>query len=358
MAIANPPRRSQIARDIERVLSERLPSDWSLRARTEALVGRSRIDLLVTIASPGGETARLGIEIKRTLDPRQVSQAAEQISTLASDGSPESVPIVAAAYLSPRTRELLSDVGVGYVDTTGNVRIETPMPRLFILTDGANQDPWPQAANLSSLRGRGAARAMRAIVDTTPPFGVRELASTTSATAPTISRVLTLLEREGIVTREERGPVFSIDWQAAIRRWATDYDQTGSNTPTFLLEPRGLRTFETELSRSDLAYAATGAFAAQHFDPIAPARSATLYVVDAMKAAERLGLRETEAGANVMLLEPFDPVVFDGVIERDGLRCVAPSQLAVDLLTGPGREPSQGEEILQWMKDNEDTWQR
>ena len=96
--------------------------------------------------------------------------------------------------------------------------------------------------------------------------------------------------------------------------------------------------------------------AAQRFDPIAPARIATLYVSEVTRAAEELGLRETDAGANVMLLEPFDPVVFDRTIERDGLRCVAPSQLAVDLLTGPGREPSQGEGILTWMKDNEDAW--
>ena len=60
--------------------------------------------------------------------------------------------------------------------------------------------------------------------------------------------------------------------------------------------------------------------------------------------------------ANVMLLEPFDPVVHDQTITRDGLRRVAPSQLAVDLLSGPGREPSQGEEILAWMRDHEDAW--
>ena len=74
------------------------------------------------------------------------------------------------------------------------------------------------------------------------------------------------------------------------------------------------------------------------------------------KAVKRLDLRETDAGANVILLEPFDPVVIDRTIERDGLRCVAPSQLAADLLTGPGREPSQGEEILEWMKENQDAW--
>ena len=30
--------------------------------------------------------------------------------------------------------------------------------------------------------------------------------------------------------------------------------------------------------------------------------------------------------------------------------CVTPPQLAVDLLTGPGRDPSEGEELLLWMK--------
>ena len=58
----------------------------------------------------------------------------------------------------------------------------------------------------------------------------------------------------------------------------------------------------------------------------------------------------------MVLLEPLDPVVFDRTVERGGLRCVAPSQLAVDLLTGPGREPSQGEQMLKWMERNEHVW--
>ena len=70
------------------------------------------------------------------------------------------------------------------------------------------------------------------------------------------------------------------------------------------------------------------------------------------------GSRATGSGGprGHVLLEPLDPVVFDRTIERDGLRCVAPGQLAVDLLTGPGREPSQGEEMLVWMERNEHVW--
>ena len=159
-----------------------------------------------------------------------------------------------------------------------------------------------------------------------------------------------------MVSRQGRGKVRAVDWEGVIRRWTQDYDQAGSNTVTACLEPRGLAAVTGKLGTTTVAYAATGAFAAQHFDPIAPAAVASLYVADAVEAAEILDLRETDAGANVVLLEPFDPVVFDRTVERDGLRCVAATQLAADLLTGPGREPSQGEQMLTWMKQNEDAW--
>ena len=350
------PSETRITRDVERVLAQSIPPTWSLKTKSETPANGKRIDLLVEVTSPDGETARFAIEVKRTIEPQSVPMAAEQISMLTASTMPEAIPVVAAGYLSPRTRELLNDFEVGYIDTTGNINIVSSAPGLFVFTQGANSDPWPQDVDLRSLRGRGAARAIRAIIDTVPPFGTRELAGATSASAATMSRVLELLEREAIVTRQPRGPVLAVDWKAAIRRWAEDYDQTTSNTATTFLDPRGLLSIEKKLQTAKLAYAATGAFAAQRFAPIAPARTATLYVEDVTKTADRLGLRETEAGANVVLLEPFDPVVFERATTREGLRCVAPSQLAVDLLTGPGREPSQGEEILEWMQENEDAW--
>ena len=350
-----PPTGMQIQRQIERILAERIPEGWTLRARRSEAIGRYRVDLRAEIASPAGESAVLAVEIKRTLEPRDVFQVVERIAMSATGAMSRAVPVVAAAYLSPRVRILLRARGVGYVDTTGNVRIEISVPGLFVSTEGADHDPWPRVYKLRSLRGRGAARAMRALIDTRPPYGVRRLAQSTGASAPTLSRVLDLLEREAIVTRL-RGAVLTVDWQAAIRRWAEDYDQTDSNTPTTVLEPRGLPAIENKLRAMRFPYAATGALAAQRFDPIAPARLATIYVTDSSQASDNLDLRETEAGANVALLEPLDPVVFDRTVERDGLRCVAPSQLAVDLLTGPGREPSQGDEMLSWMEKNERVW--
>jgi len=350
-----PPTATQVARHVARSLAKRIPPGWSLYAQPEVPADRYLVDLLAKIASPAGATAVLAIEIKRTLEPRDVPQAIEQLFVVTADVMPEAVPIVASSYLSPRVRALLRNRGVGYIDTTGNVRIEASTPGLFISADGVDRDPWPRDHKLQSLRGRGAARAVRAIVDTIPPYGVRELAQSTSVSAPTLSRVLDLLEREAIVTRV-RGAVSAVDWQGAIRRWTEDYDQTESNTSTVALEPRGLTALEKKLRTTKLRYAATGAFAAQRFDPIAPARQATIYVTDVIEFIDHLDLRETEAGANVVILEPFDPVVFDRAVDCDSLRCVAPSQLAADLLTGPGREPSQGEHLLKWMENNEHVW--
>jgi len=353
LSVANKrlPTETRIMRDVERVLVEQLPASWTVRARPAQ---SGLIDLAIEVGSEPDRTVTLAVEIRRSIDPRQVPDAAMQIKTLTDRKLPEATPVVAAGYLSSRSRQLLEDFDVSYIDTTGNIRINAP--NLFVQTPGADKDPWPQDDNLQTLRGRGTARALRAVMDTVPPFGVRELASKTDTSPATVSRVLELLEIEGLIDREPRGPVLAVDWQDTIRRWAQDYDQTTSNTATTFLTPRGIPSVEQALQISKLAYAATGAFAAQRFNPIAPARTATIYVDDVVKAAKRLDLRETDAGANVILLEPYDPVVFDRTIERDRLRCVAPSQLAVDLLTGPGREPSQGEAILEWMKENQDAW--
>jgi hypothetical protein len=79
---------------------------------------------------------------------------------------------------------------------------------------------------------------------------------------------------------------------------------------------------------------------------------------DAAEAAVRLGLRAADAGANVMLVEPGDEGVFEGAVEREGIDYAAPSQVAADLLTSPGRGPAEGEELIDWMRSHEDVWRK
>lgn len=387
----SPPGEAETLRSVERLATDALPPGWSFHSRRNAKSGRGRVDAEWTIRSPDGATATFAVKVKRSVLGRQLEDLLAQLA-IAGDR-----PLVAAPYLGGSLRASLADRGVSFADTTGNLRLVSDRPGLFVELRGGTKDPWPSADSLQSLRGRAAGRAVRSLVDFRPPYGVRDLAKRASVPLGSLSRTLDLLDREGLVKRGERGAIAALDWEATIRRWAQDYDFARSNRLTYYLEPRGLAAFVSKIGQLHNRYAATGAFAAQRYGPIAPARQASVYVDSAAAVAETLGLRPAETGANVVLIEPFDPVVFERTVIRNepsakaksghsvglpdspgeeigtsrkrisagseagiglipGLRLVAPSQLVADLLTGPGRDPSEGEELLSWMRENEDAW--
>lgn len=351
------PSESQIARDIENVLRALLPESWGLRVERElALANGQRADLLVEIEAPGS-TSRFVAEIKREATGAQLNRALDQLRAYV-DALPDSRPIFAAPWISRSVRARLDAEGISYIDATGNARVVSDRPALVLTARGAEKNPWPGDKSLQSLRGTGAARAVRALVDFTPPYGVRELAVQTLASPATLSRVLDLLEGEGLVERNDGGGVADVDWAGTIRRWAQDYDLLKFNSAVGYLQPRGLNDLTSRLRDGATARALTGSVAANLLAPFAPARLAMIYVDNVREAVEALDLRETESGANVMLLQPFDKVVTARWIQRDGLWLVNPSQLAADLLTSPGRGPAEGEELLAWMKDNLDAWRR
>ena len=60
--------------------------------------------------------------------------------------------------------------------------------------------------------------------------------------------------------------------------------------------------------------------------PVAPVCLVVLFVDDINEATERLALRQAEAGANLILAEPFDPVVYERAREQDEITYAAPSR--------------------------------
>ena len=74
--------------------------------------------------------------------------------------------------------------------------------------------------------------------------------------------------------------------------------------------------------------------------------------------AADLALTPTDSGTNVLLVEPFSPVLMQRTEARDGLRCAALSQVAADLLASPGRGPAEGDALVAWMRENEDAWRQ
>nr|WP_240959842.1 type IV toxin-antitoxin system AbiEi family antitoxin [Rhodococcus sp. HNM0563] len=144
-----------------------------------------------------------------------------------------------------------------------------------------------------------------------------------------------------------------------LRRWSADYAFVRSSVVTRWIAPRGLQALMETVAESDELYAVTGTIAAAAWVEYAPPRNAMIYVDDSARCAQAWGLRATESGVNVLLAEPSTDVVFARMLEDDvGVTRVAPAQVAVDLLTGPGRNPSEAEELIEWMVRNEPQWRR
>ncbi len=351
------PSETTTLRRVEQVLADRLPPGWSARVvRAPGRPSNRQRDTSLRIGTPTGESIDLALEIRRSLNPAEAVRLLESLNDLGASSAP--VPIlIAAPYLSDRTREVIASRGVSYADTTGNVRLVSDDPAMFVMTSGADRDPWPDDQPLKSLRGRAAGRSLRAIVDFRPPYGVRELAARAEVSPATLARVIDLLSREALLKRDQRGGVTEVDWAGCIRRWSSDYEFATSNRVTSFIAPRGLFDATAKLATFKGRYAATGSLAIQG-SPIAPVRQGMLFVDDVDRVSRAIDVREADEGANLLIAEPFDDVVYERTSTINGLRVVAPSQAAADLLTGSGRTPSEGEELLDWMKGNERAWRR
>lgn len=337
-------------------LRERLPAAWTAVVVQQPPIRRTSPDACLEITAPDGTRAIVAVEAIGSRTAPYLRYVLETLRRVREE-LPNTALLATAPYFSPRIRAELARNGIGYADTTGNFRLALDEPALFIETPGADRDPWPDDQPLRSLRGAAAGRAVRAFCDFTPPYGTRELAARAGLPAPTLSRVAELLEREGILQRERsRGRIVTLDWQAALRRWTEDYNFTRSNRTSTWLEPRGLPALQDKLRTWGVRSAITGSLAANAVAPITAPRLAAVYVEHAEAAAGQLGLRRAESGANVVLAEPLDMVAFARCFERDGLAYAAHSQTAVDLLTGPGRWPAEGEAVLEWMQANEPDW--
>ena len=349
-------------------IGTRLPPRWLLLDRERGAAVRSPqesiriIDAIWELRDPDGLSSDIIVEVKANpMEPRLVGSVASQLRALSYSRYEQTgatpANMLVSTYLSPLTRERLAEAGISYADSTGNIRFTVDRPAVYIETQGADKNPFREERPLRSLKGRRAARVARGLLDYRTPFGTRELAGETASSAAMISRVSSLLEPDEIITKESpRGRIVSVDWEALARRWALDYDFASSNILTTWLDPRGTRALFARLRDSEIRYTVTGSFAAYRLAPIAEPRLAALYVDDPETSAQSLGLRPAETGGNVLLVRPFDPVVFERAEYDNGITYARVTQVLLDLIKGPGRGPAEAEALLEWMRDNEDIW--
>lgn len=337
------------------ILRDRLPEGWRADAdRTPRPPALRRSDAVLRITAPDRRRARLAVEAKRRLEPRDAL-----LMIAASASYRERLPLlVVAPFISRATRERLLEAGVNWLDLTANIRLILKEPGLYVQTDGASKRPSGSDRPARSLKGTTAGRVVRSLLAAALPIGVVDLAARAETDAGYVSRLFDLLDEAALIERGERGRVQRVERVRLVRRWAEDAPLKSRGETRMFLEPRGIPNLLRTLKDSSYRYAITGSLAAQRWAAVASPRLAQIYVAkEALEATAALGLLPAEAGANVQLISPKDRTILaNATLASDGLSYAMPSQVAVDLLTSPGRGPAEADALLDWMATREETW--
>lgn len=327
-----------LSESIRKILQNRLPAGWQV-----SLSG-SDLDTTLEITSPDGLTGDLPVASYPRVEPRTVQ------------AMPTSEPfLVVADYLSRGVRDLLTERQLCYADRTGNVRLVLSKPGLYVLTPGADRNPWPETRR-PTLRGAKAARIVNALCTTPLPVGVRDLAAMAGTDPGYVSRLLAMLDRQALVERVGRGRISQVHWRRLLERWASDAPLESRAEESTWLAARGLSALMEGLRHTDIPHLLTGSAAGYRLSPVAPPRLASVYVDEPEALAEELGLHRTDAGANVILLRPEDPDLYQLADVDQGSRYAPLPLVVADLLSGPGRSPAEAAALMDWMAAHEEVW--
>lgn len=347
-----------------------LPTGWTVQAKTQVggLDGSTnasrRPNSRLSLMREGQTVLTYVVEAKRAVASNNLLPAINQLLALQGAKPANSArmqPMLVARYLSLQQQRVLQERGIAYADATGNLYLASDDPLVLLSDRGASADPWRGPGRpTTSLKGLPAARLVRALADFVPPYSVADLADLAGASLGAAYRLSDYLVGEGLLTRRDRGPITDVDWPELLRRWSQEARYLDTSTTRGFLEPRGLETLVAKLGKQSPShrYAVSGSLATQPYASYAEPRLGLVYADDPLRLASDLGLRPVEAGANVILAAPRSPVVFERTSTWRDITIVAPSQAAADLLGGPGRNPAEGDYLLDWMKENPDAWRR
>lgn len=349
-----------------------LPAGWRLgSSRRQDGPGDRGFDALLELDAPDGASTLLVLEVKRSLVGRDVQGLSNRLRQATDRWGPDAVPMVVSSFLSEPVRQALTADGINYLDATGNLYLQSRRPGLFVRDVGAAKDPWRSRGRpRGSLRGEPAALVTRALVDFRPPYSVPDLVRLSGSSNGATYRVVEFLAEEAVLRRDEKGRITDVSWRALLKLWSRDYSFYTANQVTGFLAPRGIErvvealrasasgaeTDEADDRSGAHRYTITGSFAASAFAPYAPTKLLTLYADSRDAVRELLDLRTVDTGANVMIAQATYDAVFRRRQSWQGVWVTAPSQTAVDLMTGPGRNPAEAQELLDWMGRNEADW--
>ncbi len=289
------------------------------------------------------------IESKSSGAAAAVSDAAEQVRAYAASVNKNAIPIVVVPYMGEAGRQVCRQAGVQWLDLSGNAHIVAP--GVHIRIEGKPNEFKPRGRPSSAFAPKASRIARWLLIHPDTFLTQREIALATDVDEGYTSRVVGRLEDENLVIRNETGAIRPRDPSLLLDAWREEYDFEKHRILRGHIAARSgdalLRATAETLGEFQVDHAASGLGAAWLIARFAGFRLVTFYLREQPSAAllDGLSFREEVRGANVWLVVPSDEGVFHGASEREGVPCVHPVQVYLDLGAHPERAAEAATEL-------------
>ena len=267
--------------------------------------------------------------------------------------------ILVAERTSEGARQILEANGVAYLDGLGNASIR--LPGVFVRTGSFGAaaviaDRQPVKARLA---GKAGLIAQALLLDRDRAWRVADIATEAGVSTGLAHRVLARLEEASVLAADGLGPgkVRRVTNPGALLDlWVEEEKERGTRrTAAFALARAGTRTaalLSERLDAAGITHAITGIAAAAI---LAPALTSVPFThvrvtaaVPVSEALNALDARQTEEGANLVIVQGADDTELRFRREGDGIWLAADTRIYLDSL----RDPRRGKEQAQLFRES------
>ena len=264
------------------------------------------------------------------------------------------IPLLVVPYMGETGKMLCANVGVSWMDLSGNANIKAP--GVMIRIEG-HPNRYKQLGRPVDLFAPNSSRLARILLmQPDRVFSQIELAEETGMDIGNISRLIRRYEEAEFVHRDfkkngNRASIRLANFDHLLDTWRQEYDFSMHEICKGHISARSgielLHYIALSFQEHAIKYAATGLAGAWLLEPFATFRLVTVYVptLPSAELLEKLRFNEEPKGSNIWLVRPRDEGVFMGMNMVNGIHHVSPIQIYIDLKAQPERSEEAAEEL-------------
>ena len=299
------------------------------------------------------------VECKSSSSRAPLLMALRQITEAGNSFDKDDIPLIVVPYMGRSGMDLCKEHGLPWIDLSGNAHIKAPG---FLIHIEGRPNKFKKAGRPANVLAPKCARIVRQLlIDPKQGHNQRELSQITGLDEGYTSRIVRRLEELNLIDRDDKGALKPSNPDELLDAWLEAYDFSKHQVIKGHVAARSgeelLRKMTRILSDQKIDYAATGLAGAWQYTHFTKFRMVTLFLAESpgKNLFDQLHFREDDRGANTWLVVPNDKGVFHGSSNQEGIVCVHPVQVYLDLKGHPERAKEAAsmvrQEKLKWRWD-------